>query len=65
MLGASESHAESIGGALKRFPKSLSTGRVVESTILRSAGFSGCGGGGEDGLICSQAVNSFLSSTAI
>ena len=47
MLGASESHAESIGGTLKRLAKSLSTGRVVESTILRTAGFGGCGGGGK------------------
>ena len=48
MLGTSESHDESIGGTLNMFAKSLSTGRVVESTILRSVGFSGCGGGEDD-----------------
>ena len=40
MLGSSESHAESIGGTLKWFAKSLGTGLVVESIMLRSAGFS-------------------------
>ena len=49
MLGTLESHAEIICGTLKRLAKSLSTRRAVESTILRSVGFSGCGGGGEDG----------------
>ena len=51
MFGTSEADAESTGGTLKRFAKSLSTQRVVESTILRSAGLSGCGGGGEDGFL--------------
>ena len=51
MFGTSEADAESIGGTLKRFAKSLSTQRVVESTILRSAGLEGCGGGGEDGFL--------------
>ena len=46
MIGTSESHAESIYGTLKRFAKSFSTRRAVESVILRSAGVSGCGGGG-------------------
>ena len=51
MFGTSEADAESTGGALKRFAKSLSTPRVVESTILRSAGLSGCGGAGEYGFL--------------
>ena len=51
MFGTSEAHAESTGGTLKRFAKSLSTQRVVQSTILRSAGLAGCGGGGEDGFL--------------
>ena len=51
MFGTSEADAESTGGTLKRFAKSLSTQRVVESTILRSAGLGGCGGGGEDGFL--------------
>ena len=46
MFGTSEAVAESTGGTLKRFAKSLSTQRVVESTILRLAGLSGCVGGG-------------------
>jgi len=49
MLGTSDSYDGSIGGTMKRFAKSLRTGRVVESTMLRSVGFSGCGGGGEHG----------------
>ena len=51
MFGTSEAFAESIGSTLKRFAKSLSTARVVESTILRSAGLTGYGGGGEDGFL--------------
>ena len=51
VLGTSESHAESMGGKLKRFAKSLRTGLAVESTILRMVGFGGCGGGGEDGFV--------------
>lgn len=51
MFGTSEAHAESVGSTLKRYAKSLSTGRVVESSILRSVGLSGCGGGGEDGFL--------------
>ena len=56
MLGTWESHAEGIGGTLKRFAKSLSTRWFVESTILRSGGFRGCGGGGEDGFFCLSCV---------
>jgi len=51
MFGTSEAFAESIGGTLKRFSKSLSTARCVESIILRSAGLTGSGGGGEDGFL--------------
>ena len=51
MFGTSEAHAESTGSTLKRFAKSLSTQRVAESTILRSAGLGGHGGGGEDGFL--------------
>ena len=51
MFGTSEADAESTGGTLKRFAKSLSTQRVAESTILRSAGLGGCGEGGEDGFL--------------
>ncbi len=51
MFGTSDAHAESVGGTLKRFAKSLSTARCVESTILRSAGFSCYGTGGEDGFL--------------
>ena len=42
---------ESIGSTLKRFAKSLSIARLVESTILRSAGLTGYNGGGEDGFL--------------
>ena len=51
MFGTSEAFAESIGSTLKRFSKSLSTARCVESTILRSAGLTIYGGGGEDGFL--------------
>ena len=51
MFGTSEAFAESIGSTLKRFAKSLSIARVVESTNLRSAGLTGYGGGGEDGCL--------------
>ena len=51
MFGTSEAFAESIGSTLKRFSKSLSTARCVESTILRSAGLTGYGRGGEDGFL--------------
>jgi hypothetical protein len=71
MFGTSEAFAESIGGILKRFSKSLSTARCVESNILRSAGLTGFGGGGEDGFLelCWAdflgAGKSFLSITGI
>ncbi len=51
MFGTSEAFAESIGSTLKRFAKSLSTARCVESTTLRSAGLIGHGRCGEDGLL--------------
>ena len=51
MFGTSEAHAESMGSTLKRYAKSLSAGRVVESAILRSHGLNGRGGGGEDGFL--------------
>lgn len=44
MLGTSEAAAESVGSILKRFANAgLSTGRVVESTILRWSGIRGDG----------------------
>ena len=45
-LGVSEALAESIGSFLKRYglgKSSLSTGRVIEKTLLRSAGLQGDG----------------------
>ena len=51
MFGTSEVHAESVGSMLKRYAKSFSTGRVVESTMLWQHGLKGCGGGSEDAFI--------------
>ena len=70
MFGTSEAVAESIGSTLKMYAKSLSTARCVESTILRSAGLTGHGRGGEDGFLelwadMLGAEISFLFSTAI
>jgi hypothetical protein len=71
MFGTSEAFAESIGSTLKRFSKSLSTARCVESIMLRSAGLTGHGRGGEDGFLelcwadLLRAERSFLFITAI
>ena len=51
MFGTSEAHAESIGSTLKRYAKSFSTSRVVESTMLRQHGLKGCGQGSEDAFL--------------
>ena len=51
MFGTSEAHAESIGSILKRYAKSVSTSRVIESSILRAHGLTGCGGGSEDAFL--------------
>ena len=51
MFGTSEAHAESVGSTLKRYAKTLGTSRVVESTMLRQHGLSGCGGGSEDAFL--------------
>ena len=51
MFGTSEAHAESVGGPLKRYAKTQGTSRVVESTMLRQHGLTGCGGGSEDAFL--------------
>ena len=51
MFGTSEAHAESMGNILKRYAKSVSTSRVIESTILRAHGLTGCGSGSEDAFL--------------
>ena len=51
MFGTSEAHAESVGSLPKRYAKSFSTSRVLESTMLRSHGLAGRGGGTEDAVL--------------
>ena len=64
MFGTSEAHAESVGSTLKRYAKTLGTSRVVESTMLRQHGLTGCGGGSEDAFLAVCWSHFFGSSDA-